>query len=108
MFASETLGDYLTWSLAPDVPVTSYSHLHLFPANYWAENTGVYMAQPGWWDRLRQRHANLIVLEVEIYPQLCQKIRDDAAWLVVRDEAGDMRKISTHCRLFVAVRKKPV
>ena len=107
VFASETLGDYLTWALAPAVPVTSYSHLHLFPATYWEDSAVIYAAKPGWWDLLRRRHANLVVVEAETYPLLCQRLREDAGWVVLRDEAGDAHKISPHCRMFIAVRKKP-
>ena len=108
VFASETQGDYLTWAFFPNITVTSYSHLHLFPVNYWQENTATYLGQPGWWDVLRRRHANLVVLEAEIYPDLCQHLREDPGWQVVSDEAGDGRKASLYCRLFIAVRKHPV
>jgi hypothetical protein len=108
IFTSETLGDYLTWALAPQLPISCYSHYHLFTQENWGENQRVLRGQSGWWDLLRQRQANLLVLEAEIYPQLCQLVREDPGWVVVRDEAGDPSKKTSYDRLFVAIRKKPI
>jgi len=108
IFVSETLGDFLLWELAPEVPLSSYSHLHLFPRSYWDEVLPIYQGQPGWWDLLRRRRANLVVIEAEIYPRLRDRLRANPGWEVVLDETGNPRKVPAQCRLFIAVRKKPV
>jgi hypothetical protein len=108
ILASESQGDYLIWALDEQTPVSSYAHLHLFPRNYWEEMSVIYGGAPGWWDLLRRRQANLVVIEAEIYPQLRDKLKADPGWEVVFDETGDARKIPNSCRLFVALRKKPI
>ena len=108
VFASETQGDYLIWALPDHIPVTLYTHVHLFPPAYWEEAAGALQGQPECRSVLRRRHANLVVVEAEGHTRLCQQIREDKAWVVVLDEAGDADKFPRDCRLFIAVRKKPV
>jgi hypothetical protein len=108
VFASETLGDFFVWRLAPRVPVFIYSHVHLFSADHWKRCAHVRAAGAAT-DRLLDAYrVNLVVVEAEQNLALCEKLRRDAGWEVAIDEAGDRRKIDRRCRLFAAVRRKPL
>lgn len=108
IFASETLGDYLFWALAPDIPVFIYTHVHLFTPAHWQDTLTVKFAQPGWQEVLARNNINLVVIEAELYPQLRQRIAANPAWVVVQDETGAAAKPDARSRLFIALRKQPL
>ncbi len=108
IFASETLGDYLLWSLPDDMPVYIYTHVHLFSEDHWQKCLIVKLAVAGWENVLAENGINLIVVEAETHPHLRDAVRKDTDWKVVLDETGNTNKADMRMRLFVAVRKKPI
>jgi hypothetical protein len=108
IFASETLGDYLLWSLPEDLPVFVSSHVHLYSAEHWQQCAVVKWGALGWEKVLADNGVNLIVVEGERHPHLRDQVLQNAAWQVVLDEAGSPDKPDPRTRLFVAVRKKPI
>jgi hypothetical protein len=107
LFASETLGDYLVWALAPGTDVFIYTHVHLFPYEVWRDCVAVKFAAPDWREVLDRRRVNLLAFEPETYPQLHALVRQDGDWLVVLDEAGDGAKRDSRARQCAALRKVP-
>jgi hypothetical protein len=107
LFATETLGDYLVWALAPQTDVFIYTHVHLFPFEVWRDCVAVKFAAPNWRDALDRRRVNLLAFEPEMYPQLHALLCQDADWLIVLDEMGDPAKRDTRARHCVALRKVP-
>jgi hypothetical protein len=104
IFASETLGDYLAFTLPHDtMPVAADTHVHLFTPEHWRS---VYWVKCGAVAGLK--NMNLVVVEATSHPLLCDAIRRDGDWLVVLDGTGSPDKIDPRCRLFVALRRKPV
>jgi hypothetical protein len=108
IFASESLGDYLIWSLPPDIPVSSYTHAHLFTPEYWQESLTVRSGGAGWGEILDRNHFNLIVVESDLHPQLRTALRRDPAWQILLDEKGDPSKRDERCRLLIALRTEPL
>ncbi|HYT92233.1 MAG TPA: hypothetical protein VEL76_26195, partial [Gemmataceae bacterium] len=96
IFASETLGDYLVWQLSPQQQVFIYTHVHLFSPEHWRLCTIVRSGAPGWRDVLDRYGVNLVVVEADIHPRLCQLLHAERGWRVV--SAG---------RLFIALRTPP-
>ncbi len=107
LFASETLGDYLVWALAPGTDVFLYTHVHLFPFDVWRDCAAVKFAAADWREVLERRRVNLLAFEPDQYPQLHALVCQDADWLVVLDESGDPAKRDHCARHFVALRKVP-
>jgi hypothetical protein len=107
LFASETLGDYLVWALAPGADVFLYTHVHLFPFEVWRDCAAVKFGAANWREVLDRRRVNLLAFEPDQYPRLHALVRQDGDWLVVLDEAGDPAKRDTRARHFVALRKVP-
>ena len=79
---------YLLWALAPESPVFIYTHVHLFRPESWRECSTVKFARPGWRDVLDGHRANLVVVEAEMYPELCALLHEDPDWLTLLDETG--------------------
>src|SRR6185369_13660100 len=48
VFATATQGAYLRWALPEDVPIFTYTHVHLFTAATWRENLRVRLATSDW------------------------------------------------------------
>jgi hypothetical protein len=107
LFASETLGDYLVWELAPAADVFLYTHVHLFPFEVWRDCAAVKFGAANWKEVLDGRRVNLLVFEPDQYPRLHELVRQDADWLVVLDESGSPAKRDTRAQHFVALRKVP-
>ena len=103
VFASESLGDYLLWRWKPRAPVLLHSHVHLLPAEHYDACLRVKWAAPGWELQLDRWGADLVVVEAETHPHLCAKLRQQAGWAVVQDEAG-RQDLPPRARLFTAVR----
>lgn len=108
VFASETLGDYLLWKLPKDMPVLAFSHAHLFTPDYWQDHMSVLGGQKGWQKILKQRHANLVVIEPLIWQNLAQQLRQSPDWLIVLDESALTQKRDPRTRLLIALRKEPL
>jgi hypothetical protein len=100
---SPSQGDFLLWAMGPAVPVSPDSHLERFTEGFWEEFTTVAGVQPGWWELLDRRKANLVVVEAARYPRLCERLGRDPAWLVV--PPGGPSGIRTEP--FIALRKAP-
>jgi hypothetical protein len=107
IFASETLGDYFIWSLAPRTPVFVYTHVHLLPPSHWRLCMLVRSGAPECRSILDGYHTNLVVVEPVSNPRLIQLLKQDADWVVVLDETELLTKRDKRTRLFVAVRKHP-
>jgi hypothetical protein len=107
IFASETTGDYLHWALAPHYPVLIYTHVHLFSSPYWQQCRAVKAGYPIWSQVLDLYDVNLIVVEAELYENLCKLVAADPRWLTVVNERGNKAKHDPRGRLFVALRKNP-
>lgn len=108
IFASPTLGDYLLWDLPSDYPVLVFTHAQLFPPDHWQDCVTVLTAELGWQEILDRYGVNLIVVEVEMHPQLAEALKADANWRIVVDETGLRRKNDPRTRLLIAVRKAPL
>ena len=52
-------------------------------------------------------NVNMVVIEAELYPDLCGLLTRDPAWLIVLDETGTHKKSNRRGHLLVALRKKP-
>jgi hypothetical protein len=86
--------------------VMVYSHVHVFPANYWDEYMEVLFAHPGW-KRVLERHGvNLIISQVEQRQDLLDAVKADPEWDVILDQS--QQPINRWYRLFVALRKSPL
>lgn len=105
IFTPEAMGDYLVWSLPPKAPVMAYSHVHVFPPDYWEDYMEILFGLPGWKAVLDRHRVNLIVSTVE-RKDLLEKLKDDDGWEVVLDQSDQPSRGGQ--RLFVAVRKKPL
>ncbi len=66
IFAGETLGDYLLFTLRPGTELLAYNHVHLFPRAYWQDIMTALFGSPGWWDVLNRHGVNLIVIEADM------------------------------------------
>jgi hypothetical protein len=107
IFASETQGDFLAWSLPHNtMPVFIDTHVHLFPAEQWQRAVLVKWALPGWREVLDNWVVNLVVVEADSHPHLCEALRHDDEWKVLLDETNGGKR-DPRCRLFVALRKTP-
>jgi hypothetical protein len=103
IFCSETLGDYLLFTSAGQ-PIV-YSHVQLFPAEHWQRCLLVKEGKEGWQRVLQSWNARILLVEVELHPQLCQQVRKDKEWLVLLDEAGSTQKRDPKARHFLAVHR---
>jgi hypothetical protein len=106
IFTSEVMGDYLIWSLPPKAPVMVYSHVHVFPPDYWDDYMEVLFAKPGWRRVLDRERVNLVVCQVELRQELLESLKDDPDWDVILDESE--APLNRWYRLFAALRKKPL
>src|SRR5581483_7847857 len=107
VMATPMQGDYLMWALAPEVPVT-YSHIHLFHPDYWAELGVVGSGGVGWWDVLAKYRVNLLVVEAEYSRNLRDQLVKSGEWKVLVDETGDASKPNPLTRHLIAARVKPL
>jgi hypothetical protein len=107
ILATPMQGDYLMWSLSPEVPVT-YAHIHLFPPDFWEELGIVGNGLPGWWDVLEKYQINLLVVESDYARNLREELKKSPHWLIVKDETDDPAKQEPLNRQLVAIRKKPL
>lgn len=103
VFASESLGDYLVWRWKPRAPVLLHSHVHLLLPEHYEACLRVKRAAPGWDLQMDRWGVDLVLVEAETHPHLCAKLRRQAGWTVMRDEAG-RQDLSPRARLFTAVR----
>lgn len=108
IYPGETLGDFFVWRLPSPTPVFMFSHVHLFTPDHWNLYTGIRDARPAALPELDRSRVNLVVVEAELKPRLCQYLRRHPGWTVVTDEAGLAAKRDPRSRLFVAVRKSPL
>lgn len=106
MLTAEALGDFLIWSLPPKAPVLVYSHVHVFPEDFWEEYMEVLFARPGWRYVLDRHDVNLVVAQADSRQDLLVKLRDDPEWEIILDDTD--RPINPQYRLFAALRKNPL
>jgi hypothetical protein len=108
IMATPMQGDYLMWALAPEVPVT-YSHMHLFHPDYWAELAVVGQGRPGWTDVLEKYRVNLLIVEAEFGAKLREELKKTRGWTILLDEQGDAKaKPIPLTRQLIAIRDKPL
>jgi hypothetical protein len=107
IFTSETSGDYLLWALPESAPVFIYTHVHLFPAEHWAEVVRVRFGTADWRQVLDRHRINLVVVEAELNPRLRALLQQDKEWQLLLDEADSTAKRDYRCRLLIAVRRQP-
>lgn len=107
ILATPMQGDYLMWALAPDIPVT-YTHIHLFHPDFWQELGIVGSGSPGWWDVLEKYQVNLVIVEADFAPDLCQELTKSPGWKIVLDETGSPDKPQPLNRQLIAVRIHPL
>lgn len=107
IFSSETQGDYLVWALPPEMPVTLYTHAHVFGKPHWDDCLAVKAGNPNSLEILRKLDARILIVEGdERHATICQMIRDSSDWIVVVDEVppphseDEMRP-----ERFIAIRK---
>jgi hypothetical protein len=107
IFPSETLGDYLVWALDGRTPVLVYTHVHLFPPEHWQLVAYLRSGAAETRSILERCRVNLVVVEPELSPRLCELLRKDPDWQVVVDEAGLPAKPDKRGRHFIALRNRP-
>lgn len=106
IFTPEAMGDFLVWSLPPKAKVMAYSHVHVFPPDYWEDYMEILFARPGWKKVLDRHNVNLIICQVEQRQDLLEKLRDDPDWDIILDQSEV--PMNRWYRLFAALRKKPL
>ncbi len=104
IFCSETLGEYLLWALPDDCSVLMYNHAQLFSPTHWNECLAVKGGAPQSWEILERHHVDLVVVEAELHPRLCQELKTAPGWDVVLDESG-LAGRDRSSRLFIGIRK---
>lgn len=103
IFCSETLGDYVFF--CHRTPVIVFTHVQLFSTEHWRRCMVVKEGIDTWEQYLEQWNAQVVAVEAELHPHLCQQLRQSAKWHVVLDEAGSTSKSILKSRLFIAARK---
>jgi hypothetical protein len=106
IFTLESMGDYLVWSLPPKAPVMVYSHVHVFPPDYWDDYMEVLVARPGWRTVLDRERVNLLICQIEQRQDLLDALKADPDWDVILDQSDE--PLHRSYRLFAALRKKPL
>ena len=93
VFASETQGDFLIWSLPADIPVLMYTHAHVFTPAHWQDCMAVRRGDSeerngptGWSAFLDRNRVNLIIVETGTHAELTAILRKDKEWQVVWEE----------------------
>ncbi|WP_020468306.1 hypothetical protein [Zavarzinella formosa] len=86
IFSSETQGDFLVWALPPEMPVTLFTHAHVFSKQHWDVCLNVKAGEPDALEILKRFDARLLIVETDTHGKLCQIIRDSEDWIVVVDE----------------------
>jgi len=104
IFVSESLGDYLAWSLGPRAPVLLHSHVHLLPPEHYDACLNIKWARPGWDRQLAAWGADLVLVEAEFHPLLRRELVNHPDWIVIRDDTG-MAAIDFRARMLLAVRR---
>jgi hypothetical protein len=106
IFATETMGEYLLWALPANMPVLACTHVHLLPPDHWTNCRVVKWGRPGWQQFLDWNRVELIVVEPEMHPKLCQALHESEVWQVVVDGTGaDPRKGDHRPRQLIALRR---
>jgi hypothetical protein len=90
------------------VPIFLYTHVHLFPAEVWAQCGEVKRGGPAWRAVLDYHRINLVIFEPEMFPGLRPRLVADRDWVVVLDETGLEEKVDPRSRLLIALRKVPL
>jgi len=103
IFCSERQGEYLLWSLPPNIPVMMYNHAQLFSVEYWSRCLTVKEGGEAWDMILQEYGAKWIVVETYYHARLCSQVREHPRWKVVLDEEN-VQQLPPDARLFVAVR----
>jgi hypothetical protein len=108
IFASETLGDSLHWELAPEIQVFIYTHVQIFTSEHWQRTIDVRNGTERWRQVLDEYRVNLVVVEPDRNPRLCELLRKDKGWHVDLDELNLATKRDPRNRHFVALRIPPM
>jgi hypothetical protein len=112
IFVQDLLADYLVWSLPEKAPVLVYNHAHIFPEAIWQDQITVLSGKSSWDVILERYQVNLIVFDPLMCPELAQRVRAEAAWLILRDDglnrSGERGPNAFRGTLFIAIRKHPV
>jgi len=108
IFASESLADYLLWTLPPEQSLLVYSHVHLFPPAHWWDCLLIKFGTVPGKTALDRKGVNLILVEAELHPYLRAWLVQSPDWTVCLDETGLTSKRDHRCRLLLAVRNKPI
>jgi hypothetical protein len=109
IFTTETLGDYLLWSLPPEHAPLLFSHVHLFSADYWFTCLQIRRGEGDWEAALERMGATLLMVEAELHPELRRQLlssEHQKHWYILVDETGDTKKCNRRARWLIAVRKK--
>jgi hypothetical protein len=101
ILADESASDFLLFA-APEHPVFVYGEVGLFPPRHWEEYQAIRGVRADWWELLDRRGVNLIVLDLAQDERLATALKDDPAWLLLRDEGKRPLPWA------VALRKKPL
>jgi hypothetical protein len=107
VFASPTKGEFLLWALPSQIPVT-YSHMHLFPPQFWAELGSVAAGQSNSPDVLERYGVNLLIFEPMICPKLIKELENSSEWKIILDESNLKTKVIPETRSFIAIRLTPL
>ena len=82
-----------------------YTHIHLFPPDFWQRCRAVKFGLAGWDDFLDSHGVNLVVIEPGTYPALRRLLINDPRWLTPLDQSGTGTSHDPRDNLFVALRK---
>ena len=106
IFSSEGQGDFLIWALPKEMPVTLFTHAHVFGQKHWDDCLDVKAGEPNSLEILRNLDACLLIVETDTHTDLCRIIRESDNWLVIVDEIPPShRESETRSERFIAIRK---
>ena len=106
IFASETQGEFLLWSLPEACRPVVYTHVHLFTPEHWQAVMRVKNGRPGWEAILSRWGCRLLVVEADLHADLCRQLRaGQGGWRVLVDDAasGSRGQGDPKARLLIAV-----
>jgi hypothetical protein len=107
VFASESIADYLVWSLPSEMRPTIYTQINLFSKEHWQRVVDVKVGGSLWTEELDRWNANVVVIEgTKIHRKLIEQLRESPDWIVVTDGTSNQRFADPRNQLVIAIRKE--
>jgi hypothetical protein len=105
IFVSESLGDYLAWSLGPRAPALLHSHVHLLPPEHYDACLAIKWARPGWDRQLAAWGADLVLVEAMFHPRLRDGLASHPDWIILRDDTT-VANLDPRAKMLLAIRRE--